>query len=447
VPQEAGSLSYRALFALPSMPRVLASLFLSRLALQTVRIALILFALAEFDSPALAGIVTFASMAPGLVVSPIAGALLDRHGRVRLIAVDFVVALAALSAIGLLALVGMLSPEAFVAIAVITSFTAPLSMTGLRTLFPLLVPEPLWERANAMDANAFVVASMLGPLVAAACFTLFGPAGAMIAIGVPFGLAAVVLRGVHDPDVGQDREQPLLASAWEGLRYTLGNPTLRALAVAISTLTFSGGIVSIVVPLVVLDELGGSELAVGLVFGLAGVAGLISVLAFGRRDTRGREWRLIVRSMLLLVPATAILWLAGGSLAVSDPLLGLAMVALSLLLTGLLEGPLDVGLFTLRQRRTDPAWFGRAFAISMALNVVGFPIGAAVAGGIAEVSLDLAILAGVVSALGAAILAAVLVPRDEPPALATATGGQDRGASGSDELVSGGSREVEPQAG
>ena len=73
---------------------------------------------------------TFASLAPGIVVSPIAGALLDRHGRVRLIALDFIVALTALIAIGVLTLAGQLSAELFVAIAVVTSFTAPLSLTG-----------------------------------------------------------------------------------------------------------------------------------------------------------------------------------------------------------------------------------------------------------------------------------------------------------------------------
>ena len=412
--QDPVSLSYRALFALPSMPRVLASLFLSRLAQATVRVALILFALAEFDSPALAGLVTFASIAPGIVVSPIAGALLDRHGRVRLIALDFIVALVALVAIGLLAVMGQLSAEMFVAIAVVTSFTAPLSMTGLRTLFPVLVPERLWERANAMDANAFVLAAMLGPLVAAGSIALLGPPLGMIAIGVPFGLAAIALRGVRDPETGLDRDRPLMTSAWEGLRYTFSNPTLRGLAISIATLTFSGGIVSIVVPLIVLNGLGGSELAVGIAFALSGFAGLASVLVFGRRDTRDREWGLVVVPMLLVAPATALLWFADGALGVGEPLVGFAVVAASLLVTGLLEGPLDIGMFTMRQRRTDPAWFGRAFAISMAVNALGFPIGAAVAGGLAEISIDLAILVGVVAAFAATVFAAVLVPRHDP---------------------------------
>ena len=58
---------------------------------------------------------------------------------------------------------------------------------------------------------------------------------------------------------------------------------------------------------------------------------------------------------------------------------------------------------------------GRAFAISMALNFSGFPIGAALAGVLSERSLDLAILAAVVAAAIGTVFAAVLVPRHDAP--------------------------------
>jgi hypothetical protein len=191
---------------------------------------------------------------------------------------------------------------------------------------------------------------------------------------------------------------------------------LRGLAISIASLTFAGGIISIVVPLIVLDGLGGSELAVGMAFALSGLAGLASVIWFGRRDTRGKEWRLVVIGMSIQIPATAFLWLADGTVGLVVPLVGYAAIGASLLLTGLLEGPLDIGMFTMRQRRTDPAWFGRAFAISMAVNAIGFPIGAAVAGGLAEISVGLAVLVGVVAATLATTFAAVLVPRTDDAA-------------------------------
>jgi len=59
-----------------------------------VAIALILFVLARYHSPQLAGLTAFLAVTPGLVVSPIAGALLDRYGRSRLVMLDNLIAAA-----------------------------------------------------------------------------------------------------------------------------------------------------------------------------------------------------------------------------------------------------------------------------------------------------------------------------------------------------------------
>ena len=358
------------------------------------------------------------AFAPGILASPIAGALLDRHGRVRLIGIDFAVAGLASVAIGLLALGGRLSPELLVVIAVLSSLTAPLSMTGLRSLFPLVVPDHLWERANALDSNAFVTAAMIGPLLAAGAITLLGPPVAMVALGLPYALAIVALRGVRSPAGAPDVDEPILHSAWAGLRYVWRNGTLRGLAISVSVKTFSGGLVSIAVPLIVLRELGGSELAVGLALGISGLAGMISAMLVGRIDSRGRELRLLVLPMLLTAPALTLLLVPAGPVGQEQSVLGFAVLCLGLLFVGLLEGPMDIGLFTIRQRRTDTAWIGRAFAISMAANAIGYPVGAAVGGAMAEGSLVAVVLLAVVVCLVAAALASRLVPRDDPTAVA-----------------------------
>jgi MFS family permease len=398
------------------MAPIVVSLFLSRTAQAMSGIALTLFTLAEFGSVTLAGIVAFASFAPSILVSPIAGALLDRHGRVRLIGLDFVVAMSAISAIGLLALAGLLTAELLVAIAVVTSLTSPLSMTGLRTLFPVLVPPHLWERANALDSTAFVTAAMIGPVVAAGAIAVLGPAPAMVALGIPYGLAVLALRGVRLPRSAPDAMGPILREAWRGLRYVWRNRTLRGLAISMSARTFAGGIVVIIIPVIVLRQLGGSELGVGIALACSGVAGLLSAMVMGRIDSRGRERRLMVLPLLATGPVLALLLLPVGWLGSPEPLAGFAIVCLAMILLGLLDGPLDIGLFTMRQRRTPTAWIGRAFAISMSVNAVGYPVGSAVAGFISETSLSIAVILAAVSAPLAAVLVTRLVPRSDPAA-------------------------------
>jgi hypothetical protein len=58
-------------------------------------------------------------------------------------------------------------------------------------------------------------------------------------------------------------------------------------------------------------------------------------------------------------------------------------------------------MFSLRQRATEPRWFGRAFAVSMNLNFSGFPIGSAIAGQLITHSILITFLvAAFCSALG-----------------------------------------------
>jgi MFS family permease len=404
--------SYRALLAVPGLGRILVSMQLARIAQSMVGVALVLFTLSEYRSPALTGIVTAVSVLPGLLVAPIAGALLDRHGRTRLVILDYAVALLSLALIGGLALAHALPVPVLLAITIVSSLTAILSQTGLRSLFPLLVPERLWERVNAIDSNGYLIATIVGPPAAAALVSLFGGATTLILIGVVYGAATVAMIGAPDPDTSASSSNSLLADAWAGLRYTIGNPTLRGLGVSISLLNLSGGMVTIVVPLIVLERLHAPEVAVGLVFAGSGVAGMIAALVAGRVDSRGREWDLLVLPMAAIAAADLVLLAAAGA---ETAAVGLALIAGALALSGLLNGPMDIGLFTIRQRRTDPAWMGRAFAVSMGFNFIGYPIGTTIAGALAGVSLEAAIVVGAVACVVAAFAAGVMIPRHVRP--------------------------------
>ena len=407
-------LSYRALLRVPTLGRVLVSMQIGRVAQAMVSIALVLFTLDRYDSPALAGLVTFASVFPGLAIAPIAGALLDRHGRIRLVMLDFVVALGAMVLIAMLAIADALPAHLLVAIAAVSSLTSILSHTGLRSLFPVIVPRPLWERVNAVDSNGYLVAMILGPPIAAGLVAFAGAPAALIVIGGAFGVAAVALIGVTDPITATESTDNLLADAWAGVVYVARNPTLRGLGLAISLVNVAGGMVTIVLPLIVLDRLGQGEALVGLIFALTGVSGMAAAFAFGRMDTRGREWALLVWPMLLSVPTMALLLPAATTGVVG---LGIALLCVHALVMGALYGPSDIALFTVRQRRTDPSWMGRAFAVSMAINYMGVPIGAGLAGLLASHLLELAIAAlGVGGALAAAASAALLIPRSAPDA-------------------------------
>lgn len=404
--------SYRALLRVPTLGRVLGSMQVGRVAQGMVGVALVLFTLNRYGSPELTGLVTLALILPGLLVSPLAGALLDRHGRIRLVMLDYLVALAAMVAIGVLALLDALPAWLLVAIAVISSLTSILSHTGLRSLFPLVVPPPLWERVNAVDSNGYLAATILGPPLAAGMVALAGGPVALIVIGLAFGVAAIVLRGAIDPPSRSQANGRLFTDAWRGVVYVWRNPTLRGLGFAISLLNVANGMVTIVVPLIVLQRLGLGEAFVGLVFAVTGVSGIAAAFWFGRVDTRNREWTMLVLPSLAAIPVMFLLIPA----AMADtPAPGILLLALHFALMGLVWGVGDIALFTVRQRRTDPAIMGRAFAVSMAVNYIGVPLGAGLAGLLAARSIELAIVVlGIGGSVLGAVAAAFLVPRYAP---------------------------------
>jgi predicted MFS family arabinose efflux permease len=275
-----------------------------------------------------------------------------------------------------------------------------------------MVPRRLWERVNAVDSNGWVVATIVGPPIAAVVVGVAGGPVALIVIGVMYGIAALVVSGVPEPAgmPATDSTGRLLLDAWRGLLYTWRNPTLRGLGFSISILNVGWGMQAIIVPLIVLDRLGMSEATVGLVFAVQGIAGVVTGFVAGLVDTRRREVAMIAVPMVLMAPALALLL----------PASSLVIVIAVMALTGALNGPMDVAMFTLRQRRTDPAWMGRAFAVSMSFNFSGFPIGAAIGGTIAAWSLDAAILVGVVSAVVSGVVAVAMVPRHAPEEWTTA---------------------------
>src|SRR5262245_44998732 len=369
-PAEQLDRSYRALLRLPSVARLLAGMQLARIAQSMVAITIVLFALTAYNSPTLAGMASFFSIFPGLLVSPIAGALLDRHGRTRLVTLDYLIALTALILIGALAISNALPAWLLILIAGIASLTAPLSNTGLRSLFPIIIPSHLWERVNAVDSTGYVVATIVGPPLAASLFAFWGGPVTFIIIGISYGLAAVVIARTPDPLTTTVSTGRLTTDAWLGLVYTWRNRTLRGLGFSISTLNLANGAFTIIIPILVLNQLHYEKTVVGLVIAVQGLTGVASAFLFGRHDSRDRERMMLVLPTLGTTIIMALLLVK----------INLAMLVLVMAITGILNGPIDIALFTLRQRRTDPSWTGRAFAVSMAFNYCGVPIGSAVAG-------------------------------------------------------------------
>src|SRR5207244_636627 len=356
VPAE--STTYPDLFRIPTFPRLASSVVLARTANAMMQLALVLFTLQRFHSPTLAGVTVFLAIAPGIAVSPIAGALLDRHGRVRLIMLDYAVGALSLFLIAGLDAAGRLTPAVLLPIVTVGALTYSLSNSGARSLLPLIVPNRLWDRANALDSLAYAVTGAAGPALAAALTAGFGSRVALLTAALCFIAAALAMVGLAEP-LTRGGSRSVLADAREGLLYVVvRNASLRGLAIVVGLVNVGFGILIVALPVLIFGRVHGDAAQVGEVWALLGLGSALSVFYFGRLSSLGRE-------RLMLGLGTLIGGLAMAALAGPGSVI---LVAAGMAIIGLANGPADIALFSMRQRRTDPAWYGRAFAVSMSLH-------------------------------------------------------------------------------
>jgi MFS family permease len=393
--------SYAALLRVPGFGRVVLGTLLARLCGQMWEIVLVLFVLQRYQSPSLAGLTLLLSILPGLALSPVAGALLDRQGRIRLMILDYSVTAVLGGTIVTLSLGHRLPPPLLLLIVSVLGVSNILSITGARSLFPLMLPRALWDRANGVDTSMYSATAVIGPAIAGIVVARFGPEAGLLLTASVAAIAAVSLGGVHEPIARVDSGGSLLGDAWAALVYVVAHPSLRGLAITLFIANLGFGVIFVGIPLLVLRQLHGSAATVGQVWAVVGLAGLTAGLLIGRVSTEGRERQLIALSIAIQVPTLVLLAFTSS----------LAMVFAIAVIAGAAGSVINVGIFALRQRRTDPAWFGRAFAVSMSLNFAGAPIGAALSGPLLERSIAVPLLLGAAISAVAVIAAILLIPK------------------------------------
>lgn len=365
-------LSYRGVLRLDAVSALLRAAALARLAERMLALALVLYALARFQSAPLAGWVAFAAIAPGLAVSSLAGALLDWFGATWGIALDMICSATCVLVLGLLALTAADRPPFLLAITALYSITSPLSAAGVRTLLPRLTPPGSLGRANALDTGLHAVVEICGPALAGILFGFAGAAPSLFVIALLYVAAGIAVPRMPRSTEERPPHRGILREAAAGVAYVLHHPILRGLAACYALFQIGWGILLVAVPVVIIHTVGNphADVLTGVLWALSGIAGAAGALLAGAWCRPGRESMAMAAGMA----ATAV---------AIEPIcarFGLPGLALGLALVGFLAGPVDVGLLTLRQRCTEPGWLGRVMAVSMSLNLSGLPIGSALGG-------------------------------------------------------------------
>jgi MFS family permease len=380
--------------AQPGYPAFLLAATLARLATEMFPVAAVLLVLDRTGRPGLAGAVVAATTLPAVVTGPVLGAWLDRTPR-RRVALASNQVLLAVSLLGLLAAAGRTPGWVLVLLAALAGVTGPLATGGYTSMIPLLVPERLLARANALEAASFNTAAIAGPAVAGAVAAAAGAAWAVLAEAV---LAALALPAIARlPRIGVpagDDPAPLAAAIRQGLAHLVRTPVLRGVTVATAVGLGGSGLLTLAMPFWA-ERLGAGRAGSGYLFAALEAGAIAGALAAARPAASWPPQRVVLAG-LGLFGLVVIAWPLAPSFGAA---LGLVAVA------GMVEGPAFAATFATRQRWSPPALRGQIFTTAASLKLGMFAIGSALAGpalGVAGVG-GILVAAGLVQLLGVAL--------------------------------------------
>lgn len=317
---------------------------------------------------------------PALLVSPIAGAFVDRHDRKKVMLLADSCAACGTLLIAFLLWLGRLDLWVIYLATGIQAAANAFQVPAYQASIPLLVPPRHLVRANGLVQSAQATAQIAGPLLAGILVTLFSLPGVLLVDFATFLFAVAMLMVVTIPRpapvaggaVEAAAGGSLLGEAAEGFHYVRQRPGLLGLLLIFALTNFSFGILAVVITPLVLSF--GSPAQLGLQMSVGGMgllAGGLLMAAWGgpRHKIHGVLGSLMVGGIFLaghgLRPSFLLVCVTGFLFFLTLPVSGAANDAIW-------------------QTKVPPALQGRCFAIQRVVSEAFLPLGFAVAGPLAD---------------------------------------------------------------
>jgi hypothetical protein len=356
-----------------------------------------------------AAAVLLCRLAPPIVGGGVAGFIVDRLPKQRLLVTVELGRAVAVT----IALAGLLSNQIVLVLAALalSGALATLGNAVASSLVPALLPENQLASANAGLGIARDGAMALGAGLGGLLVALTGPGWALLADAGTFCVSTALFAGLGlgagIARRGREQRGP------SGLRYILGHRSLLLLALCFAAATIATGLTNATLPAFLDADLGLGPGGYG--FGIAALAlGLaLGQGAIGFTEAGPAAGRWIAAALVLMAGFLAIL-----ALGQDAPTALLVLAAI-----GFVDGTTDVLFETAVQRDADPRYYGAVFGFASSLMMTTMLIAVALAPLAHELVAARAVLLGATAFLLTAGVLAFLrtvSPRRPVPAAARA---------------------------
>ncbi|MFC9585809.1 MFS transporter [Streptomyces yangpuensis] len=323
----------------------------------------------------------FLGQLPNAVVALPAGALSDRYAkRPQMIAADLTAA-GALATIPAAAFAEVLGIGQLYAVAVVLGITKVMHDSAAISYLAMLVEPDRLQHANSRLGAASSVADTAGSNAGAALVGAIGAARSVFVDVLSYLVSALLVWRIRTPEPAAPAEgrRSLSRDIREGLRYVVGQPTIRTVIAALSTLSFGLAIMNTYWAYYLLTTLGATPTAFGVIVGAGGMGSLAGALLTSRVTDRLGVGPVITTGF-------AVSPLAQVPLLLAEPGRGWQIVLAATLAVQLFWATAaGISQRTLRQILCAPEFQCRMQAASTTVTAGSRPLAAATAGALALV--------------------------------------------------------------
>ncbi|NEQ28670.1 MAG: MFS transporter, partial [Microcoleus sp. SIO2G3] len=240
--------------------------------------ALMIWVWQQTESVTTLALITFFSQLPRIFITPIAGIVVDRFSRKRLILLGDVVALLCTLAIALLYVSESLQIWHLYIVVALYGCFGQIQTLAYSASIALLVTKQHYTRAESMVAAVSYSGAIFSPILAGSLYPAIGLQGIIAIDLVTFAAAffTLIISRIPQPATV---ESDTVESTWQnltfGFRYIFSRPGLVAMVVAFTLFAIPGDIGKALYNPMILARSNGDAQVLGTVTTAAGIGGII----------------------------------------------------------------------------------------------------------------------------------------------------------------------------
>lgn len=322
-------------------------------------------------------------LTPFLVISPIAGAMVDRYNRKLMMMVSDLGAVCATAGLLLLQAAGVLDIWHIFVANIFIGLAGAFQWPAYSAAISVMVPKSQYGRANGMMSLVDMGPGVLAPLLAGALFPVIGLTGIMLldVLTFFFAIGALALVAIPNPPRSQEGDKAagnLLSESVFGFRYILARRSLLGLQLTFFLGNLFSGFAFAVLPAMILARTGNNETSFGLVQSAGAIGGIVGGVAMSAWGGFKRRVNGVLFGWMLTGALMAVFG-AGRDLTVWLPMIALASAL----------GPImNASNQAIWQSKVPPDLQGRVFSARRLIAWFAGPVTSLIAGPLSDLWLE-----------------------------------------------------------